>query len=57
MLRNLDEVLRWVSFLHPVITPRGQVEKGSLVIKMMMPKMDNKNAYIYWAPPVYRGLS
>lgn len=34
VFRNLDVVPRGVSFLYPVITPRGWAEKGYLMIKM-----------------------
>lgn len=57
VFRNLDEVPRWVSFFYPVITSRGWVEKGYLIIKMMMLKIDNDNAHIYWALSVCQRLS
>lgn len=57
VFRNLDAVPRGVSFLYPVITPRGWAEKGYLMIKMMMLKIDNDNAHIYWALSVCQGLS
>lgn len=54
---NLDEVLRWLLIIHPVVTPRGWVEKGNLIIKMVMLKIGNGNAHNFGAPPVCQGPS
>lgn len=55
---NLDEV--YGGGCHspiPLPLPRGQVERGHLIITMTMLKIDNNNAHIYWVPPGCQGVS
>lgn len=48
MFENLDEVWGWMSFIYPVIIPKGLGrEENLIIIKITMLKIDNDNAHIY----------